>query len=79
MNCMMGGGWIMFGMFFGLLLFIGLVVVVVLGIIWLVRQPGHARPSPLAPEASGEILKRRYAQGEITAEQYETMQRQLGE
>lgn len=74
---MMGGGWMLFGIFFSFFLFIGLVVVVVLGIIWLVRQTGHSRPSTLATEAPGEILKRRYAQGEITAEQYEAMKRQL--
>ena len=67
----------MFGMFFGFLLFIGLIVAVVLGIIWLARQPGQSRLSTPAAEPPGEILKRRYAQGEITGEQYETMKRQL--
>ncbi len=75
---MMGGGWMLFGMFFSFLLFIGFIVAVVLGIIWLVRQTGQARSSTPAAESPGGILKRRYAQGEITAEQYETMKRQLG-
>lgn len=75
---MMGGGMMVFGMFFSFLLFIGLIVAVVLAIVWLVRQSDQSRSSTPATESPGEILKRRYAQGEITAEQYETMKRQLG-
>ncbi len=75
---MMGDGMMMFGMFFSFLLFIGFIVAVGLGIIWLVRQPGHSKSSTSAAEPPGEILKRRYAQGEITGEQYEAMKHQLG-
>lgn len=77
MSCLMGGGWMIFGMFFSSLLFIGFIVTVVLGIIWLARQSGQSRPSTPATESPEEILKRRYAQGEITAEQFEAMKRQL--
>lgn len=60
MNCMMG-------MVLGLFLFPGLVVAAGLAIVWLVRRTQEpARPA----ETSHEILQRRFARGEITAEQY---------
>lgn len=76
MNCMMGGGIMMFGMVFSFFLLFGLIIAAGVGLLWLVRQTGQAR-SPSPTEAPGEILKRRYAQGEITAEQFEGMKRQL--
>jgi uncharacterized membrane protein len=41
-----------------------------------IRRPGHV---PAAAETPLMILKRRYAQGEIPPEQFETMKRQLAE
>ena len=42
-------------------------------------ERGAARGAlPTSPETPLEILKRRYAQGEITKEQYEDMKRELG-
>ena len=53
---------------------------VVLLVLWLVRQ---ARPPTVGPGPSGprplDILKERYARGEITREQYEEMRRNLEE
>ena len=72
---MLGGGWLMF---FGLIL--GTVVVVLL-VVFLVRQTTHPSGSgagiaqtplgpPSTPDQPREILKRRYASGEIDREEY---------
>ncbi len=62
--------WGIAGMVFGLAVLVGLVLLV----IWAVRQ--FAPPAGTAPRAL-EILKERYARGEITREQYEQMRRDL--
>lgn len=81
---MMGGGWL-FGLvmlFFGLLVLAGLVLLVV----WAIRSTsGHQAPPATgrAPaRAAGHdeaiaIVKRRYAAGEITKEQYDEITRTL--
>lgn len=58
-----------FGMFFGLLIW----VVLILAGIWAVRSfqvrpPGHKPPA--SPE---EIVRMRYARGEVTREEYERL------
>ena len=73
-NGMMGGNMITVGP--GFLLFAGIIAAVVLVVIWLVRRTsGHNQ----AAESPLEILKRRYARGEIDAEHYEAMKRELEE
>ena len=73
-NGMMRGNMGMIGS--GFLLFAGIISAVVLAVIWLVRRTnGHNQ----ATESPLEILKRRYARGEIDAEHYEAMKRELEE
>ena len=64
------GGWIMMIVFWGL---------VIVGIVALVRtlsdRSGPAQGSN--PETSSEILRRRYAAGELTKEQFEEMKRNV--
>ncbi len=82
---MAGGGWLggLLMMFFGLLILIGLVLLVV----WAVRAAsGHGHSASGGPGTSGPvghdeaiaIAKRRLANGEITAEQYAEIVRALG-
>lgn len=80
----MMGPWMMGGWgfpFLGgivMLLFWGLVIA---GIVWLVQSLSRgAGPGISAPPAESplEILKRRYAKGEISKEQFEEMKRDLG-
>ncbi len=77
---MMGGGWWgagygLFGMLFMLLFWILIIVGVVLIIRWLI---GEAKPTQSGhSETPLDILKKRYASGEITKEQYESMKRDL--
>jgi putative membrane protein len=57
-------------------------VVLILGAVWLARglfPANHQSPAPsIRPEASADdILKQRYARGEISKEQYDQMHRDL--
>jgi uncharacterized membrane protein len=75
----------MMGMGFGLtglpFMFLFLVGVIVLAL-WLVSAlfPRTARPTALDDQdlSARQILDRRYARGEITREQYETMKQDIG-
>ncbi len=78
----MMGPWMMGGFgIFGALLGLVFLILVVGGVTWLVvvlaRGSGTGISSPRS-EAPLDILKRRYAGGEITKEQYDTMKRELG-
>lgn len=76
MNMMMGSGGVSM-MLFMILFWIGVVVLVVLGIRWLWRQQDGRRAGP--GEDSAEILRRRYAAGEISEEEFERRRRSLDE
>ena len=85
-NSMMAGGGTMMGSgmwwtmapwwFLGWALLIGVIVAIVLVIVWVIQRAGR---SPQSVETPLDILKRRYARGEISDEQFETMKRQLSE
>ncbi|MCL4385157.1 MAG: SHOCT domain-containing protein [Cyanobacteria bacterium] len=71
---MMGFGGI--GMIFGFIFFVAIVIGVILLIVWLVRRPGYSITEKTSTH-SLEILKERYAKGELTKEQYENMKKEL--
>lgn len=62
-----------------MLLFWALVIGgVVLLVVWLVRQGSNMAPGSASREDTAlELLKRRYARGEITRDQFEQMRRDL--
>ena len=62
--------WNIVSLLFWLLVLAGLALLVV----WAVRQPG---PGEVASRRPLEILRERYARGEITREQYEQMRQDL--
>ena len=68
----MGWGWIGLGMVHMLLFW----VLVILGIVVLVRWLASGQASGTGNRAL-EILKERYAKGELTREQYEQMRKEL--
>lgn len=70
----MGWGWIGLGMVHMLLFWI----LVILGIVVLARWLAAGPRDEFLPRAI-DILKARYAKGEITREQFEQMKRDLGE
>jgi putative membrane protein len=66
------------GMLFGMALFFLFWALVLAGLVLLIRWMWvQARPTPRADELALEILKRRYARGEITREEFETIRRDL--
>lgn len=67
----MGLGWLMMLAFWG-----ALIVGVVALVRWLGGTADRSR-SPAAAESALDILKRRYAAGELTAEQYQQMKEVL--
>lgn len=74
-NWTMDGGmgiWMLFNMIFWILLTIGIAFLV----IWIVRRSGGAEVSN-SGESSLEILKKRYARGEITKEEFEEKKRDI--
>ena len=71
---MMGFGG--FGMIFGFIFFVLMVIGVILLIVWLVRRTGYNITDKTSTR-SLEILKERYAKGELTKEQYENMKKEL--
>ena len=70
-----GVGW-MIVMMLGMVLFWGLVI---LGVIWLVREYGHPSRRADGPNDPLTILDRRFANGEISAKEYEERRRVLAD
>ena len=69
-----GYGWGLFGMIFMLLFWILVLVGVVLLIRWLLLE---ARGGGRQGESALEILKKRYARGEVNKEEFEAKRRDL--
>jgi putative membrane protein len=77
---MMGGGWLIG--FLVLLLFVLLIGAAVVAVVWFARQGSlGGRAAPMAPrgreDEALEILRRRYARGEITREEFERMREEV--
>ena len=76
-----GYGWdgMMAGMGFGLISMLLFWVLVILGIVVLVRWLGRGTSPELPPGKTAlDILKERYARGEIEREEFEQKKRDLG-
>jgi len=61
-----GGGWLMMGI--GMLIWVAVIVLVV----WLIVRAVGQRPGGGGSESAEDLLRRRYASGEIDAEEYQT-------
>jgi len=61
-----GGGWLMMGI--GMLIWVALIALVV----WLVIRAVGQRPGTGVSESAEDLLRRRYASGEIDAEEYQS-------
>ena len=79
---MMGGffggsmGWI--GMILGFIFFILIIIGIILFIVWLVKRVTHSgTEQPRIGNKALEVLKERYAKGEITKDQYEDIKKDL--
>lgn len=67
-----GGIW----MFFHFLFWIFIVIGIILLIVWILRQPGRYERSQ-GEESPLDILKKRYARGEISKEEFERMKKDI--
>lgn len=76
MNMMMGSGGVLM-MLVMILFWLGVAALVVLAIRWLWRQ--QVGRHPRSAEEPLEILRRRYAAGEIDQDEFETRKRSLSE
>jgi putative membrane protein len=70
----------LFGVFLVVLFWALVIAALVLGIRWLIRadQRGRLQPPGPRPEDPLEILRQRYARGEIDDEEYERRRKTLG-
>ena len=68
--------WGGFGMFFMFIFWIIVIVGIVFLVVWLVNQ--NTRKTPISSEKSAlDILKERYARGEISKEEFEEKKKDL--
>ncbi|HEB31530.1 hypothetical protein LCGC14_1154620 [marine sediment metagenome] len=70
----MMGGWGFFGIFFMIIVIVGIVLLVV----WLNRKQPEKQSSNI-DESALDILKKRYALGEISKEDYERMKKEISQ
>lgn len=68
-NNWMMGGWFMMVLFW---------VLVILGVVFVVRWIGQQnKPSPTEKESALEVLKKRYARGEISKQEFEEKKKDM--
>ena len=78
---MMGGffggglGWI--GIILSFIFFILIIIGIILLIVWLVKRTTHSGIEGKTGSKALDILKERYARGEITKDQYESIKKDL--
>ena len=74
---MMQGGWGILMMLMMLLFWVAIIVVIIVGIRWLLTSGRWQAPAERGPESALDILKKRYARGEISKEEFEDMRQHL--
>lgn len=67
-----GGMWMFFHSFLWILVVIGIVLLIV----WIVKQTGKGEHSNVE-ESALDILKKRYARGEVSKEEYEMKKKDI--
>jgi putative membrane protein len=73
-----GGGWISWTMYLGMIVFwVGMVALAALGARGLARSGAVQPAQQLRQESAADVLKRRYAAGEIDAAEFEQKRRDL--
>ena len=72
-----GGGFGLFGMVFMLLFWVLIIAGIVLVVKWLAEQGRSRGTSGSGGESALDILKKRYARGEIGKEEFEAKKRDL--
>ena len=78
----MGGGWGYLGMLPGFIIFAGILIAIVLGTMWLVKQRRQPNIRMSTHKNSNDpllIAKRRLASGEITSAEFEEIRDRIQE
>lgn len=70
-----GMGWIV--IILGFIFFIAIIVGIILLIVWLAKRATHSVSEPKTNTKALDVLKERYAKGELTKEQYEDIKKDL--
>ncbi len=77
-NNMMGGGWI--AVLLGFLLTLVIIAAIVFGVVYIARKTGESSDHRVRDrDRSVDILRERYARGEIDREEFEERRRALHE
>ena len=79
-GCWSGFGWMGVGMLFNFLLGLGLLALVVVGVIFAVRWLAPASdgsPGGRSRDDALEIVRTRYARGEISQDEFDRLRREL--
>ncbi|MEX2222886.1 MAG: SHOCT domain-containing protein [Candidatus Rokuibacteriota bacterium] len=79
-GCWGGFGWMGLGMLVNILLGLGLLALVVVGVVFAVRWLTGARgesPGGRSKDDAIEIVRTRYARGEISHEEFDRLRREL--
>ena len=82
-GCCSGFGWVAWGglgtigLILNLVLFVGLLVMLGIGSVWLVRQVRHRSSAPADRPAPLGIAQQRLAAGDITVEEFEEIRDRL--
>jgi putative membrane protein len=79
-SCGAGFGWMGVGMLFNVLLGLGLLALVVTGVIFAVRwlaPTSDGSPGSRSRDDALEIVRTRYARGEITQDEFDRLRREL--
>jgi len=71
-----GFGWM--GDVLWAVLLLGLIALVAVLIVGLLRGPTNGKTNPAAPDRALEIARERYARGEISQAEFETLKKNLG-
>jgi putative membrane protein len=72
-----GGGMGIIGFILGFIFFILVVIGIIFLIVWLVKRSNHPGIENKTESNAIEVLKARYAKGEITKDQFDNMKKDL--
>jgi putative membrane protein len=77
---MMGGflgGWGIIGTIIGFIFILAIIIGVILLIVWLVKRTSYSGEIPSKTSDALEILKQRYAKGEVSKEEFEKIKKEI--
>ncbi|MCL4377943.1 MAG: SHOCT domain-containing protein, partial [Actinobacteria bacterium] len=74
-----GGGFGILGMILNFIFFVAIIIGIIFLVVWLVRRASYSSESIPKTDVAIEILKERYARGEITKKEFEDVKKEIRE